>query len=121
MAKSQKNNTTMLLGLKGCKAEEVVRVADRVKVKIIINGGREICPHCGLTKLYGHGTCDPRDMLHTWMHGTRVYLDLHRRRWRCRDCGHTFTEGKQLVRPRSRLTRQAEAEVLWQLRDRNFS
>lgn len=35
--------------------------------------------------------------------------------------GHTFIEGKQLARSRSRLTRQAEAEALWQLSDRNFS
>lgn len=121
MAKSQKNDTTMLLALKDCKVEGVVRGDDRVTVKIIINGGREICPHCGSSILYGHGMCDPRHVLHTWMHGTKVYLDLHRRRWKCRDCGHIFTEGKQLVRSRSRLTRQAEAEALWQRRDRNFS
>ena len=121
MAKSQQNSTTMLLGLKDCKAGEVVGSDDRIVVKIIVNGGREKCPYCGSAKLYGHGMCDPRHVLHTWTNGTKVYLDLHRQRWRCRDCGHTFTEGKQLVRSRSRLTRQAEAEALWQLRDRNFS
>jgi transposase len=121
MAKSQQNSTITLLGLKDCKAEEVVRDDDRVTVKIMINGGREKCPYCGSAKLYGHGMCDPRHVLHTWTNGTKVYLDLHRQRWRCRGCGHTFTEGKQLVRSRSRLTRQAEAEALWQLKERNFS
>jgi len=38
MAKSQQNSTITLLGLKNCKAEEVVSGDDRVTVKIIING-----------------------------------------------------------------------------------
>lgn len=121
MAKSQQNSTTTLLGLKDCEAEEVVRGDDRITVKIMINRGWEKCPYCGSAKLYGHGMCDPRHVLHTWTNGTKIYLDLHRQRRKCRDCGHTFTEGKQLVRSRSRLTRQAEAEALWQLKDRNFS
>jgi transposase len=65
--------------------------------------------------------CKPREILHTWSNGRGVYLELHRRRWKCRDCKRTFAEGRELVRSRSRLTRQAEAESLWQLRDRNFS
>jgi len=121
MAKSQENNTITLLGLKDCKAGEVVRGDDRIVVKITVNEGREKCPYCGSENLYGHGMYEPRQVLHTWTNGTKIYLDLHRQRWKCRDCCHTFIEGKELVRSRSRLTRQAEAEALWQLRDRNFS
>lgn len=121
MAKSRGNTTTTLLGLKGCEAGEVVRSDDRILVKITVDRGGETCPHCGSAKLYGHGTCQPRHVLHTWTNGTKVYLQLHRQRWRCRSCRHTFSEGRQLVRSRSRLTRQAEAEALWQLRERNFS
>ncbi|MBW1933900.1 MAG: transposase family protein, partial [Deltaproteobacteria bacterium] len=73
------------------------------------------CPYCGSENLYKHGMYEPRQVLHTWTNGTKIYLDLHRRRWKCRDCGHTFIESKELVRSRSRLTRQAEAEALWQL------
>jgi len=65
MAKSQQNSTITLLGLKNCKAEEVVSGDDRVTVKIIINGGREKCPCCGSTRLYGHGMYEPRQVLHT--------------------------------------------------------
>ena len=121
MAKSQENSTTMLLGLKDCQAGEVMRGDGMMTVKVKTNGGREKCPHCGSAELYGHGMCDPRHLLHTWMNGTKVYLDLHRQRWKCRDCGRTFTAGRQLVRSYSRLTRQAETEALWQLKDRNFS
>ena len=114
MAKGQDNGTTILLGLKDYKVGEVWGGEDRVK-------GRKKCPHCGSAKLYGHGMCKPREVLHTWSNGRKVCLQLHHRRWKCRDCKHTFAEGRELVRSRSRLTRQAEVEALWQLKDRNFS
>jgi len=120
MAKSQENGTTILLGLKDYKVGEVWGGEDRVMVKTEIKGS-EKCPHCGSGNVYGHGMCKPREILHTWSNGRRVYLELHRRRWKCRDCKRTFSEGRELVRSRSRLTRQAEAEALWQLKDRNFS
>ena len=120
MANGQDNGTTILLGLKGYKVGMVWEGEDRVMVRTDVKR-KEKCPHCGSARLYSHGECKPREVLHTWSNGRRVYLDLHRRRWQCRDCKHTFTEGKELVRSRSRLTRPAEAEALWQLKDRNFS
>ncbi|MCL0073113.1 transposase family protein [Dehalococcoidia bacterium] len=120
MAKSQDNGTTILLGLKDYKVGEVWGGEEKVVVKVEIKG-RIKCSYCGSGKLYRHGMCQPRKILHTWSNGRRVYLELHRRRWKCRDCKRTFAEGRELVRSRSRLTRQAETEVLWQLKDRNFS
>jgi len=120
MAKGQDNGTTILLGLKDYKVGEVWGGEEKVVVKTEVKG-RIKCPHCGSARLYRHGMCKPREVLHTWSNGKRVYLELHRRRWKCRDCKRTFTEGRELVRSRSRLTRQAEVEALWQLRDRNFS
>jgi len=121
MAKGQENGITILLGLKDYKVGEVVGGEDRVVVKTSAKGKEKRCPYCGSAKLYGHGVCKPREVLHTWSNGRRVYLELHRRRWKCCDCNRTFTEGRELLRCRSRLTRQAEVEALWQLRDRNFS
>jgi len=46
---------------------------------------------------------------------------LHGQRFRCHDCGRSFGDGLKLLRPYSRITRQAEAEALWQLRDHSFS
>jgi len=120
MAKGQDNGTTILLGLEDYKVGEVWGGEDRVMVKIEVKG-REKCPHCGSSRLYGHGKCKSREMLHTWSNGKKVYLEFHRRRWKCCNCKRTFTEGRELVRSRSRLTRPAEAEALWQLKDRNFS
>ena len=117
MAKGRENGITILLGLKHYKVGEVWGGEDRVMVKTEVKG-REKCPHCGSGKVYGHGMCKPREVLHTWSSGKRVYLELHRRRWKCRDCKRTFTEGRELVRSRSRLTRPAEVEALWRLKDR---
>jgi len=121
MAKSQEDGSTILLGLKDYRVEEVVECEDKVRVRVEVKGKEKGCPNCGSAGLYGHGMCEPRQVLHAWTNGRKVYLELHRQRWKCRACGHTFTEGKELVRPRSRLTREAEGEVLWQLRDRSFS
>lgn len=111
MAKGQDNGTTILLGLEDYRVREVRRGKEKVVVEITAKSA-ERCPHCGSEKLYRHGKCNPREVLHTWSTGKRVYLELHRRRWKCRHCEHTFTEGRELVRPRSRLTRPAEAEAL---------
>jgi len=121
VARSQENGITILLGLKDYRLGEVVGGEERVVVQTAVKGGERKCPYCSSAKLYRHGMCKPRQVLHTWSNGRRVYLELHRHRWRCCECGHTFAEGRELVRSRSRLTRQAEAEALWQLKDRNFS
>jgi len=119
MAKGHDNGTTILLGLEDYTVGKVWEGEDRVIVRTAIKG-KQTCSHCGSSSLYAHGECKPREVLHTWSNGRRVYLELHRRRWQCRDCKRTFAEGRELVRSRSRLTRPAEAEALWQLKDRNF-
>ncbi|TET41688.1 MAG: transposase, partial [Dehalococcoidia bacterium] len=60
-------------------------------------------------------------MLHGWSQGKKIYLEIARHRWQCRGCGHSFTGGRELMHPHSRLTKQAQAEALWQLKDRSFS
>ena len=119
MPKRQDNGTTILLGLKDYKVGEVWGEEDRVTVEVEIKG-KEKCPDCGSSRLYSHGMSQPRQVLHTWSNGRQVYLVLPRHRWKCYDCSHTFTEGRELMRPHSRLTRPAEAEALWQLKDRSF-
>ncbi|MCL0095725.1 hypothetical protein M1O52_04305 [Dehalococcoidia bacterium] len=65
MAKSQDNGTTILLGLKDYKVGEVWGGEKKVVVKVEVKG-RIKCPHCGSGKLYRHGICQPREILHTW-------------------------------------------------------
>ncbi len=62
MAKSQDNDNTILLGLKGC----VEKVAEE-KERIIAAGSKDLdCPRSTLKGLYRHGTGNRRKVLHNW-------------------------------------------------------
>ena len=121
MARGHNNGITILLGVKDIKIGEVTEYEDRIVVKASLKNRKEICPYCGSGKLYKHGKGRTREVLHTWSRGKGVYLELQHRRWKCKSCKHTFTEGKELIRPYSRITKVAEVEALWQLKDRSFA
>ena len=120
MANGQGDGITILLGLKGYNVVEIWEEGDRIIVEVE-KKGREGCPYCGSWKLYRHGKSREREVLHTWSNGRKVFVRLKRGRWKCCECGRTFSEGRELVRPYCRLTKQAESEALWRLKERNFS
>jgi len=121
MAKSQENGTTILLGLKGCEVGMVTENEGKIIVEVKTKERNPVCPYCSSVRLYRHGSGEGRQVLHSWSNGKKVYLELSCQRWRCRDCGHSFNGSAQLLRPYSRMTKQAEQEALWQLKDRSFS
>jgi len=121
MAKSQENGTTILLGLEGCEVGEVIEEAKGIVVEVGTDLKKPACPHCDSAKLYHHGRAKKRRVLHAWSQGKKIYLEIARHRWQCCGCGHSFTGGRELMHPHSRLTKQAQAEALWQLKDRSFS
>lgn len=121
MAKGQEDGITILLGLEGYIVGKVREGDGGIMVEVKSAIGKANCPHCSSTDIYGHGRCKPRRVLHSWSNGRKVYLELHRQRWRCRICGRSFNDGLELLRPYSRITKQAEVEALWQLKDRSFS
>jgi len=121
MAKSQQDGITILLGLKGYQVGKVTEDDEGIVVEVRIGKGKVSCPHCSSSRLYSHGRCNPRKVLHNWRSGKKIYLELHRQRWRCRECNHSFNDGAELLRTYSRITKKAEVEVLWQLKDRSFS
>jgi len=121
MLESQDNGTTILLGLKGYEVGMVTENDDKIVVEVRTTEKKPACPYCNSVKLYRHGLGKKRRVLHSWTNGKRVYLELYRQHWRCRDCGHSFSDGAELVRTYSRMTRQAEQEALWQIKDRSFS
>jgi len=94
--RAKKNGTTIVLGLKDCNVGEGVGGEERVVVKTAVRGKEKKCPCCGSAKLYRHSLCKPREVLQSWSNGRRVYLELHRQRWRCCNCRHTFAEGREL-------------------------
>lgn len=120
MAESQGDNITILLGLEGYRVGKLRDEGKGLVVEVEVEVQEALCPHCG-GKGYGHGLGKGRDVLHSWSSGKRVYLRLKRRRFRCRDCGGSFTQTLPLLRPYSRLTRMAEAQALWELQEGSFS
>ena len=121
MARSQDNGSTILLGLKGYELGDVIEEEKGIVVDVRIESRKPACPNCSSVELYRHGRARKRRILHAWSHGRRVYIEITRQRWRCRDCRRSFTEAVELVRPHSRLSKQAEAEALWQTRHLSFS
>jgi len=121
MAKGQEDGITILLRLAGYQVGWVKEEDNGIVVEVGTEMEGVICPSCGSTRLYRHGTCKPRRVLHGWSNGTKVYLELYRQRWRCRECGLSFNDGAGLLRSYSRITKPAETEALWQLKDRSFS
>ena len=121
MPKHQEDGITRLLGIEGYQVGEVREEGSGFTVEVERQGREVSCPGCGCGHLYRHGQAQARKVLHSWARGRRVYLLLSRRRWRCRGCGHSFTEGAPLVRPYSRLSRPAEDEALWELQGQSFS
>jgi len=121
MAKSQENGITILLGLEGYEVGKVIEEEKGIVVEVGTELRKPACPRCDSARLYRHGRAKKRRILHGWSQGKKVYIEIARHRWQCRDCGYSFTEGVELVCPHSRLTKQAETEALWQLKDRSFS
>ena len=121
MARSQGNGSTILLGLEGYEVGEVIGEERGIVVEVGIKSKKPACPRCNSVKLYRHGRAKKRRVLHGWSQGTKVYIEIARHRWRCRGCRYSCTEGVELVRPHSRLSKQAEAEALWQTRRLSFS
>jgi len=121
MAKSQEDGITILPGLKGHEAGKVSEDEEEIMVTVSVRQESTNCPCCGSMRLYRHGSCQERKVLHSWRGGKRIYLAIHRHRWRCRECSRSFNDGAKLLRSYSRITRQAEVEVLWQLKERSFS
>lgn len=76
MAKGHLNDITNLLGLEGLRVIQVVKEEDFVVIKVQAKGERAFCPHCGSKHLYRHGHARPRRVLHAFICGKRVYLDM---------------------------------------------
>ena len=117
MAKGQQDGITILLGIKGYEVGKVMEGEEDFVVEVESIPRRGPCPRCGYTYVYSNGKI--RKVLHSWSRGKKVYLEPRGKHWRCRGCGHCFNDGAELLRSYSRITRQVEAEALWQIKDRS--
>ena len=80
MAKSQEDGITILLGLKRYEVGKVCEDAEEIMVEVKAKLGGISCPRCSSAKLYRHGLCRKRKVLHSWRGGKSIYLGLHRHR-----------------------------------------
>ena len=55
-----------MLGLKDYMVEKVREDKGRIIVKVIVEPKEIVCPYCGLSKLYQHGACKPREAVRCW-------------------------------------------------------
>ena len=122
MANGHRNNITKLLGLEGLRILEVVEEEEIIVIKVQPRKEKEIfCPHCGSKHIYRYGHARARKVLHAYVCGKRIYLKIQGlQRWKCRRCGHTFTQQLEILKPRSRLTNTRKMWVLWLLKHMSF-
>ncbi len=99
MAKSQENGSTILLGLAGYEVGEVIEEAKGIVVEVGTDLKKPACPHCDSANSYRHGRAKKRRVLHAWSQGEKIYVEIARDRCRCCDCGYSFAEVAELVRP----------------------
>jgi transposase len=79
-----------------------------------------ICPRCGSKKTVGHGSDDitVKDLP---IHGRRVGVYIGARRYKCRDCGKTFTEALPHVNSKRLMTDRLVQYVGAQALSRTFT
>lgn len=78
------------------------------------------CPACGAANLYRFGK-RPELVMDLPMHGRRVGIQAQRRRYRCRECLHTFMESLPDVDPKHRATTRLVEWVAQQSLERTFT
>ena len=84
MAKGQQNGITIPLGIKGYEAGKVREGEEDFVVEIESLPKKGPCPLYGHTYIYSNGKGKIRKVLHSCSRGKKVYLELRRKRWRCR-------------------------------------
>jgi transposase len=80
-----------LLNLPHLQVSDYKDCGDHYHISATGTMGPEVCPDCGHTEFYGHGT-QKQSFMDTPIHGKRVLIEITRRRYRCKACGRTTFE-----------------------------
>lgn len=78
-----------LLNLRHLRAVEIDEQADRFVIVADGQGEPTVCPQCGSSPLYRHGS-QPQKYVDIPIRGKPVVVHLDRRRYRCTSCGKTL-------------------------------
>ena len=68
---------------------------------------RSFCPRCGSHNILIHGYYDVT-INNSIIHAHQTYVDIHMRRYRCKECGKTFKESFSFYLPHKKLSRAVE-------------
>ena len=74
MPKHHRDSITILLGLEGYRVRAVREEGDKMVVEAEKEWSEGKCPRCGNIRLHRHGKARPRETLHSWARGRRVYF-----------------------------------------------
>jgi transposase len=97
------DHATRLVGLNGLVVTEVQRVGEQLDLQVELLGRAARCPHCGGSevRVKERPLVRVRDLP---IAGTLTRLVWRKRRYRCAECGRTFTETHPQLPTRQRVT-----------------
>ena len=108
---------TISLELPEVRVIQVEETATEITVEVIYRAGSASCPRCGQRTPKVHSTCQQRKR-DRMLWDKRVFLVLHKRRFRCLSCGKVFTEPDLVCGTRrrnsQRLRRHLGQEAIYQ-------
>jgi transposase len=103
-----KGHATRLVGLDGLVVTEVQRTGEQLDLQVELLARAAGCPHCGGAELRvkERPRVRVRDLP---IAGRLTRLVWRKRRYRCGDCGRTFTESHEQLPARQRVTARRPA------------
>jgi transposase len=110
------DHATRLVGLDGLVVTEVQRTGEQLDLQVELLARAACCPHCGGSevRVKERPRVRVRDLP---IAGQLTRLVWRKRRYRCSDCGRTFTETHELLPTRQRVTERFRARLAERVAD----
>ena len=111
-----------LVALESCikitKVEEVKINNKKVKLIYVLSSKARVrCPKCNKYTYSVHDKLKPIRVKYLDMAGYTTYLEITKRRFRCKECNKIFTENNYINNPGKKISIKLEQKILLDLRD----
>ena len=94
----------------------------RIKlIYVTCKKNKDKCPCCGRYTKSVHDKLKPIRVKYLDMAGYTTYLEITKRRFRCKECNKIFTENNYINNPGKKISIKLEQKILLDLRDYNLS